>query len=328
VDIHNSKTQRSVEIGLIIVAVGLLCLLYRAAGARMVVLNLFYLPVVLAGFYLGRYRAGVLALFSVVGVLVVATLDLGAFNTPGSPLAIGLSLLVWAAVLGLTTLLVGTLSDERSAKLVELHEAYVGVVEVLSRYLQSANPQLKARSQRIAELCQRVATEMRLSPREIDNIRVAALLTDMENLEITARVLKKAVGDLEVHDEHTFHGTELVHSLAGVLTGAFPLIVNLNEGAVCEAPGLPQRAGEPPFGARVIRTVREYDRLLHGDFGELGGTPAEVINELRLDEVASHHPAVLHALERAVFGPEPQRASRVSTQAVETRELAGVGTGD
>ena len=132
----------------------------------MVVLNLFYLPVVLAGFCLGRYRAGVLALFSVVGVLVVATLDLGAFNSPGSPLAIGLSLLVWAAVLGLTTLLVGTLSDERSAKLVELHEAYVGVVEVLSRYLQSANPQLKARSQRIAELCQRVATEMRLSPRE------------------------------------------------------------------------------------------------------------------------------------------------------------------
>ncbi|HUG92737.1 MAG TPA: hypothetical protein VML55_17990, partial [Planctomycetaceae bacterium] len=169
-ELHSSKVQRTLEIALIVVSVGLVCLLYRAAESRLVVLNLFYLPIVLAAFFLGRYRAGVLALFSVVGVVVVAALDLGDFTTPGSPLAVGLSLLVWAAVLGLTALLVGTLSDERSAKLSELHEAYVGVVEVLSRYLQSANPQLKARSLRVAELSQRVASEMRLSTREIDDI--------------------------------------------------------------------------------------------------------------------------------------------------------------
>jgi len=325
-DLQSSKAQRTLEIGLIVVAVGLVCLLYRAAGARLVVLNLFYLPVVLAAFFLGRYRGGVLALFSVVGALVVATLDLAQFAAPGSPWAIGLSLLVWAAVLGLTALLVGTLSDERSAKLIELHEAYVGVVEVLSRYLQSADPQLKARSHRVAELCQRVAGEMRLSPREIDDIRVAALLHDMENLEITARVLSKAVGDLEgaprSGDEHTFHGTELVHSLGSVLTGAFPLILNLNEGPAGGLPGIAPASGEPPFGARVIRTVREYDRLLHGDFGELGGTPEDVINELRLDVTANHHPAVLHALGRAVLGQDFRRGrTAVPLQPVDAREL-------
>jgi hypothetical protein len=167
---------------------------------------------------------------------------------------------------------------------------------------------------------------MRLSPREIDDIRVAALLHDMENLEITARVLSKAVGDLEAtpaaEDGHTFHGTELVHSLGSVLTGAFPLILNLNDTAACEVPGLEPASGDPPFGARVIRTVREYDRLLHGDFGELGGMPADVINELRLDAEANHHPAVLHALERAVLGHNLSRGTRVvPLQPVESREL-------
>jgi HD domain len=333
-DIQSTKAQRSLEIGLIIVAVGLVALLYQAAGARLVVLNLFYLPVVLAAFFLGRYRAGVLALFSVVGVLVVASLELGEFTAPGSPLAIGLSLLVWAGVLGLTALLVGTLSDERSAKLVELHEAYVGVVEVLSRYLQSANPKLKARSNRVAELSQRVAVEMRLSPREVDDIRVAALLHDMENIEITARVLKKAVGDLEgtsrEDEQHTFHGTELVHSLGRVLTGAFPLILNLNDDPTYELtdPGT-ARTGDPPFGARIIRTVREFDRLLHGDLGELGASPREVISELRHDAAANHHPAVLHALQRVVIREMFDRATEAqSAPAAEARELVEAGAAD
>ena len=41
----------------------------------------------------------------------------------------------------------------------ELHEAYVGVVSVLATYLQSANPNAKARSTRVAELSQAVATD-------------------------------------------------------------------------------------------------------------------------------------------------------------------------
>ena len=44
-----------------------------------------------------------------------------------------LTLAIWSGVLGLASILTGTLSDERTAKITELHDAYVGVVEVLSR---------------------------------------------------------------------------------------------------------------------------------------------------------------------------------------------------
>ena len=51
------------EVFLIVVSIGLSCLMYKIDGYKMVVLNLFFLPTVLSAFFLGRYRAGVLALF-------------------------------------------------------------------------------------------------------------------------------------------------------------------------------------------------------------------------------------------------------------------------
>ena len=85
----------------------------------------------------------------------------------------------------------------------ELNEAYIGVIEVLSRYLQSADQELPARSIRVAELSRAVGQEMKLTTRQLDDIRVAALLHDIEHLEITAKVIEKAVGRLEQQSKST-----------------------------------------------------------------------------------------------------------------------------
>lgn len=299
--------DRALELSLIIIAVALTCLLYRVSGHKMVVLNLFYLPVVLAAFFLGRYRAGVFALFCVVAASAVTVLDLHGFAAYTSPVAIGLAVTIWGAVMGLNALLVGTLSDERTQKLQELHDAYVGVVEVLSRYLSSADPKLKDRSQRISELSQKVAAQMRLSERETDNIRVAALLQDLSNVEITARVIKKAVGDLgsdplRSGDQHTFHGSDFVQSLGTVLTGALPLLFENRDSLASElGHEVAPTGGDVPFGARILHTVRSYDALLHGGSPARVFTPSEALEELRFDVEVDHHPAVLHALEQVVL---------------------------
>ena len=222
--------QKFLEIALIVICVALCCLLYRVNEERMVVLNLFYLPVVLCAFFLGRYHAGVLALFCMVSVSVVITLNLDAVAVNTSPLIIGLVLTIWGAVLGINAILVGTLSDESNQRIDELHDAYLGVVEVLGQYLNSADPKLDSRATKVSELSRQVAIRMRLSDTQIDNIRVAALLQDIESLEVTARVIQKAMGELAQGDgkkglEHTFNGSDLVQSLGSVLTGALPLLV-------------------------------------------------------------------------------------------------------
>ena len=297
------KDERYVEISLIIITLGLTCLMWRIAGFKLVVLNLFYLPVVLAGFYLGRYRAGVLVSLAVISASIVTALNLNDFSAFNTPLIVGLSVTLWAAVLGLTALLVGTLSDERAQTLSDLHEAHVGVVEVLARYLQSAHPKLKVRSQRIAELGQAVAREMELTSRECDDIRVAALLYDMENIEITARVIRKAVGDLETQpssSEHSFHGSELAHSLGAVLSGAFPLLLGQGDD---EPLGQQSASKEAPLGAKIIRAVRAYDRqtrevnLAQGVWSTTG---QDAIDELRRDLDSDHPEAILDALELVI----------------------------
>ena len=319
------KEKRVLEIMLIIICVGLACLLYVMQGYKMVILNLFFLPVALGGFYLGRYRAGVMALFCVVAATAVTALHLADMSGATSPLVVALAVTVWAAVLGLTALLVGTLSDDRSVKLKELHEAYVGVVEVLSQYLQSAHPNLKARSVRVAELSQQVAAAMKLSPGEIDDVRVAALLYDMGNIEVTTKVIRRAVGTFEDEttrtEQSTFQGMDLMLSLGSVLSGAVPLLLNQDDGAPeLHTTGQPESPPEIPIGASIIRTVRAYCALSENIVGAPRLVSAEVIGRLRRDRAAGYDADVLAALERIVARrerPAPAPVQDVPSQQIE-----------
>jgi hypothetical protein len=294
---------RAMEVILVLVTLVLTCVLYQTVGYKVIVLNLFYPPVILAAFFLGRYRAGVLAFFSVLSASVVLSFNLGEFAAYDSPLIVALSVLVWGGVLGLAALLVGTLSDELASRMTELHEAHVGVVEVLSRYLQSAHPSLKDHSHRVAAICRDLAEQLKLGQKEVDDIRVAALLCDMENIEITARVIRKAIGDLGEEQrsggQHTFHGTELVRSLGPALLGAFPLVLN-QSGADQHAVAGAVSNSQVPIGARIIRTVRAYDALMHNKWGLPNITASEAIKDLWRDVEAEHDPMILHALERVV----------------------------
>ena len=318
-NVKSDNGRRTLELMLVLTVVALACVLYRTASHKIVILNLFFLPVILSAFFLGRYQSGVLALLSVIAATVASAMDLSNFAMLSSPLATGLALLLWGSVLGLTALLAGTLSDERTQKIQELHEAHLGVVEVLSRYLQSANPMLKDRSLRVAELSGKVAEQLRLSKNEVDDIRVAAMLQDMENIEITARVVRKAIDDLDEggrNSSHTFHGTDLVQSLGAILNGALPLILDQSDSLIESGPD----RKDAPFGVWVIRTVRAFDALMHGKQGQFAKNPKAALEELRRDISTEHHPAILHALEQLVLSFAPAQAV-MAAAAHETREL-------
>ena len=219
-------------------------------------------------------------------------------------------ILLIVVLLGLVAILTGTLSDQRSSKIVELHEAYVGVIEVLSRYLQSGNPRLTTRSMRVAELCQKVAASLNLSPKQIDDIRVAALLFDLNHVEVTTKVLKRAMVALEAdptrNGQNTFRGTELVDSLGTILTGAMPLLADQDETTHdYHETQDGQQLTEVPFGTKIIRAVRAYYDMTEGASEERRTTPQEALHELRSDKFAGHDRDILNALEQAVASKTP-----------------------
>ena len=294
--LKQTKQNVILEVMLIVVTVGLTALLYKMQGYKLVILHLYFLPVALSGFFLGRYLAGVMSVFCVIGASVVTALNLAEMDTGGSPLTIALAVTVWASVLGLTAILIGTLSDERTSKLHELHDAYVGVVEVLSQYLQSAHPKLKARSTRVAELSQQVASRLKLSARDIDDIRVGALLYDVGNIEITTRVIRRAMDTLDADpskaEPQTIQGEDLMLSLGSVLNGAVPLLLNQQEGHTKD-----DASGNVPMGARIISAVRAYDALTEGAAKGQRLTQTAALSELRNNRNPGHDPNVLVALE-------------------------------
>jgi hypothetical protein len=296
------KDRHTLEIFLIVVTLGTAVLFAQMGEYKGVVLNLFYLPIILSGYFLGRTSAGVLALLCVLTVTIATTVVSSGFGAFDTPLMVGLMLTIWGAVLGLAAILVGTLCDQRANTVRELHRAYVGVVEVLSKYLQGGNPRIKARSVRVAELSQMVAEELHLTAKQVDDIRVAALLHDLGNVEITTQVISKAFDTLEVDmPRHTFLGTELVHSLASVLDGALPLLAGQDE-AVQDylTRGAQVKDQSNPIGAQIIRVVRAHDDLVAAVASGTQDTPASAVRRLRSDPRSGYDVAVLDALERVV----------------------------
>jgi HD-GYP domain-containing protein (c-di-GMP phosphodiesterase class II) len=309
--VEKKQSKRITEASLIVICAALTTMLYLVVGFKMVILNLFYLPVVLAAFYLGRHRAALLAFFCVMLATVVAASDLGSFSGESSHLLIGVSLIVWAAVMGLNALFVGTLSDERGRKIEELHDAYIGVVEVLAQYLKSADPRMNDKSKRIALLSQEVARRMRLSESEVDDIRVAALLQDIDNIEVTAKVIRKAVGDLQSSsgaDEHTFHGGDLVQSLGSVLASSLPLIVSRGDSMEFsledESPRLDQH-----IGAAIIHAARQFDALT---CGKNPLEPKAAITAMQKELDGHYHPGVLSVLAQTTDRPENAATNRLN----------------
>lgn len=299
------RRQTFLEFSLVFIILSLGFLMYRMDSYKMVILNLFFMPVVLSGFFLGSYRAGVMALLSVIAALVASSFNLSGFDIQTTDIIIGLVLAVWGGVLGLVAILIGTLSDQRSTKILELHEAYVGVIEVLSRYLQSGNSKLTTRSIRVTELCQKTASLLKLSPRQIDDIRVAALLFDLNHVEVTTKVLKRAMAVLGVdptrNGQNTFRGTELVDSLSTILTGAMPLLADQDE-TKCDYHETEdsRQLSEMPIGTKIIRIVRVFYDLTEGAPEERRKKPQQALQQMRSDEFAGYDEDILAALERAV----------------------------
>jgi len=289
----------------------LFCLLHQMHGYKIVILNLFFLPISLSGFLLGRYRTGALAFLAVLGASAITALEMRSFAQTPSPLIIVMSLAIWGAALGLCAIVIGGLSDDRSEKVRELHDAYVGVVEVLSQYLQSAHPRLKARSIQVAELSQQIATRLKLSPQDTDDIRVAALLYDVGNLEITTRIIRRAVDNYGVDDAATsptsFPGADLMVSLGEVLRGAVPLILAQSNGG--DPDSFAERANEVdaghPIGAQIIRATRSYLNHVDGAAGDDRCSPADAVEHLQKKVGTAYNSDVIAALKRVVTESTP-----------------------
>src|SRR2546421_8743597 len=114
-------------------------------------LSFYYLPMILAGFYGGRRFAVLAGLFVVVLVLFYQYVQ-GLDMLPGFYGDALLALVPWAGFLILTGYVVGTLAEQREARLADVKNAYLATLELLTYHIESTERNQQGHSNRVADV--------------------------------------------------------------------------------------------------------------------------------------------------------------------------------
>jgi putative nucleotidyltransferase with HDIG domain len=271
-----------------------------------IVLYFYYLPVLSAGYFLGR-RMGILtAIFSIL-VVVISTLlfpqeffkEKESFNTIAQ-------LFSWGGFLILASIAVGTLYEQNELRLQDLKNAYIGVLEILSKYLESTDRYTKGHSVRVSELGMETAIAMQLPRQEVENIRVAGLLHDIGKIEVSGEILRKAAKlsteERELMDEHAVKGAYLLSSVGSVLKEVVPIVISHHQyfmkGIEDKRDG--NGANKIPLGARVVAVADAFDAMTTDRPYRKGILPREAIEEIVKNKGKQFDPGVVEAFTRVI----------------------------
>jgi len=275
-------------------------------------LNFFYLPIIIAGYYLGKRMAVLTAFLCILIVVVFFVLFPSSFlaEETGKTYVI-ISLLAWSSFLILTSSALGYLYEEKERRIEDLKDAYIGILEILAKYLESADKYTQGHSVRVAHLSEDIARSMRLSKYESENIKAAALLHDIGKAEISMDIVNKAASlsleEREIMDSHTEKGARIISMVGGVLKEAVP-IVNSHHKYYFETKDFSSEDREAiPLGAAIIAVADAYDAMITDRPYRAGMPPWKAIEEIEKGSGKQFHPEVVKAFKHVLMTDEKYR---------------------
>jgi len=316
------------ELVIVLLLIGGMGLLNLVVVQQRGFLNLYYLPVVLASYCLGRRKGVSAAVLAVLVVVWFAVVDPGAFASVDpavvsflttarpdllNPMHVEmfrwLDIVLWGGFLILTAYAVGTLYDTKQRAFSEVKEAYEGVLAILSKFIDCADRYTEAHSQRVSQYAEATARELDMSELEVEDIRVASLLHDVGKIDVSLDVIRKAssLTDEEWAQirEHPALGVELVRPVGGILRNAVPLIMAHHERY--NGTGYYKLKGdEIPLGARVIAVADAFDAMTIDRTYQKARSRAEALGEIKRGAGDQFDPNVAAAFLRVLDAEQRQ----------------------
>ncbi|MGB2698310.1 MAG: HD domain-containing phosphohydrolase [Candidatus Zixiibacteriota bacterium] len=271
---------------------------------KMAFLNFYYLPVLVAGYFLGRKQAIFTAVFVIAFVIFLALLEPVAFMGTAGNLRLTFNFMIWGGFLILAASVVGTLYEQKEKKVQELKQAYIGVVEILSKYLEASDRYTKGHSVRVADYATEIAIAMELPRSEVENIRVAGLLHDIGKIEISSDLIKKAATLTQEEkkrvDEHTEKGAVLLNSVGTVLKEAIPIVLSHHNYFTLDKDKHGKDHGNIPLGARIIAVADAFDAMLTDRPYRKGIPPWQAVEELEKCAGTQFDPGVVQIFKKVI----------------------------
>ena len=163
---------------LVVVLVASLLFINFTVDYKFAFLSFYYLPIIAAGFLLGRNSAVGAALFTVLLVTFFQGVT-GLGGTPGLSESTIMYFAPWAGFLILTGFAVGTLADQRKARADDVKRTYFALLEMLTFHLDSADRHRRGHSYRVAERAMAIGRKLAMRDDEIEDLRVAGLLHEL-----------------------------------------------------------------------------------------------------------------------------------------------------
>jgi len=293
---------RHFEVMVVVVLVAATAFAVLVAVNKLAFLNFFYIPVLVAAYFLGR-RQGVLAsVAAVLMVLLYATIDPAIFTEHAQQPMLNLAL--WALFTVLTAAVVGTLYEVKEGALRDLKQAYEGVLEILAKFIDSVDKHTKDHSVRVSGMAAQIAQHMGLDAAEVDNVRVAGLLHDVGKVEISIEVLRKASelneDEWALIKSHPTKGTAMLRPIGGLLRDILPVVECHHESF--DGSGYNGLKGDRiPLGARILAVADSYDAMVSDRPYRSGRTPQQAIAELEACRGTQFDPAVVDAFKAVMF---------------------------
>jgi len=275
---------------------------------KMSFLNFYYLPVLLAGYYLSRKAAVEYSIFCIFLVTFFCIVKPHFFGDIQGIFEPAMSLIFWGAFLVLTGYMTGTLFMQKTRSVDDLKNAYMGVLEILSKYLESADRYTKGHSVRVARLSMEIAIAMGLPRLTIDNIKAAALLHDIGKVEVSMDLIRKATTLSEEEkkevDSHALKGSNLLKSVGNVLQDAVPIVL-IHHKFYSEIQKLDDKtvSEETKLGACIIGVADAYDAIITDRPYRAGKSPRQALEEIEKEAGKQFHPEVVAAFKK-VFTDE------------------------
>jgi len=269
-----------------------------------IVLNFYYLPVLVAGYFLGR-RMGVLtAVLSILTVLYFVLISPQRFFGEKVFWYSIAKLSSWSGFLILASVTVGTLYEENERRLQDLKNAYIGILEILSKYLESTDPYTKGHSVRVSELAKETAVIMDLRPDEVENVRVASLLHDIGKIEISGEILRKAAqlttDERELIDAHAVKGAYILTSVGSVLKEVVPIVVAHHRYFIDTLDADNKDKQKIPLAARIIAVADSFDAMTTDRPYRKGMSPWDALEEIVANAGKQFDPEVVTAFKHVV----------------------------
>lgn len=248
-------------------------------------LNFYYLPVVFGAYTMGVRKGVYSALFACSIVAGIALMNETQFaGTDPEAWMRWLDLGTWGCFLVLTAFVVGSLYEERERQYGDLQQAYQGILELLSKFIDSVDRYTENHSRRVATFAVEMARAIGLSETEVENIRVGAYLHDIGKVDISVDVLRKAAGltpeEMDEMKRHVDVGERMVRSMGGILKHVIPMVAYHHER--WDGTGYKGLQGEDiPLGARIIAVADTYDAIVMDRAYRKGRTPHQAIKIIR-----------------------------------------------